>query len=59
MNEASTALSNWCTENAMSINTEKSFYQIFTLSQKQPTINLEINNYPVVQHNMQDIQECI
>jgi hypothetical protein len=35
MNEALTALGNWCNENAMTINTEKTFYQIFTLNHKK------------------------
>jgi hypothetical protein len=48
MNEALTALSNWYNENTMTINTEKTFCQILTLSHKLPTINLKINN-PVVQ----------
>jgi hypothetical protein len=47
-NEALTALSNWCNENAMTINTEEALYQIFILSHKQPTVNLKINNSPVV-----------
>jgi hypothetical protein len=34
MNEALTALSNWYNEIAMTINTKKTFYQIFTLSHK-------------------------
>jgi hypothetical protein len=33
----------------MTINTERTFYQIFTLSHKQLTINLKINNNHVVQ----------
>jgi ribonuclease HI len=48
MHEALSTLSNWCKENAMTINTEKTFYQIFTLRHKQPTISLQINNKPVV-----------
>jgi hypothetical protein len=49
MTEASTALCNWCNENAMTVNTEKTSYQIFTLSHKQPTPHLKISNTPVVQ----------
>jgi hypothetical protein len=33
----------------VTINIEKTFYQIFTLIHKQPTVNLKINNNPVVQ----------
>jgi hypothetical protein len=47
MNEALTALGNWCNENATTINTEKKFYQIFTLNHKKPTASLKINNKPV------------
>jgi hypothetical protein len=49
MNEALTTLSNWCKENATTINTEKTVYQIFTLRHKQPTISLQINTKPVAQ----------
>jgi hypothetical protein len=49
MNEAMTAFGNWCNENAMTINTEKTFYQIFTLNHKKPTASLKINNKPVVE----------
>jgi hypothetical protein len=35
MNEALTALDNWCNEDSMTINTEKTFYQIFTLNHKK------------------------
>jgi hypothetical protein len=49
MNEALTALDNWCNENAMKINTEKTFYQIFTRNHKKPTASLKINNKPVVE----------
>jgi hypothetical protein len=49
MNEALTALGNWCNENAMTIITEKTFYQIFTLNHKKPTASLKINNKPVVE----------
>jgi hypothetical protein len=49
MNEALTALGNWCNENAMTINTEKTFYQIFTLNHKIPIASLKINNKPVVE----------
>jgi hypothetical protein len=34
-NEALTALGNWCNENAMTIITEKPFYQIFTMNHKK------------------------
>jgi trans-2-enoyl-CoA reductase len=36
MNEALTALGNWCNVNAMTINTEKTFYQMLTLNHKNP-----------------------
>jgi hypothetical protein len=36
-------------KNAMAINTQKTFYQIFTMSHKKPKITLKINNKPVVQ----------
>jgi hypothetical protein len=49
MNEPLTTLGNWRNENAMTINTEKTFYQIFTLNHKKPTASLNINNNPVVQ----------
>jgi hypothetical protein len=49
MNEAMTALGNWCDKNAMTIDTEKTFCQIFTLNHKKPTASLKINNKPVVQ----------
>jgi hypothetical protein len=49
MNVTMTALGNWCNENAMTINTEKTFYQIFTLNHKKPTASLKINNKPAVQ----------
>jgi predicted DNA-binding protein (MmcQ/YjbR family) len=49
INDALTTHSNWCNENAMTINIEKTMYEIFTLSHKQPTINLKINNNAVVQ----------
>jgi hypothetical protein len=49
INEALTALGNWCNENAMTINTEKTFYQIFTLNHKKPTDSLKINNKPVAE----------
>jgi hypothetical protein len=35
MNEALTAPGNWCNENAITINTEKTFHQIFTLNNKK------------------------
>jgi hypothetical protein len=44
-----TALGNLCNENAMTVNTEKTLYQIFTLNHKKPTSSLKINNKPVVQ----------
>jgi predicted membrane-bound spermidine synthase len=49
MNETLTALSKWCNVNAMTINTDKTFYQIFTLSHKQPIINTETSNNHIVQ----------
>jgi hypothetical protein len=49
MNEALTALGNWCNENAMIIDTEKTFYQIFTLNHKNPTASLKINNKLIVE----------
>jgi hypothetical protein len=49
MNEALTAHGNWCNENAMIVNTEKTFCQIFTLNHKKPMASLNINNKPVVQ----------
>jgi hypothetical protein len=48
INEALTALDNWCNENAMIINTEKTFYQIFTLNRKKPRASLKISNKPTV-----------
>jgi hypothetical protein len=49
MNEALIALGNWCNENAMTINTEETFYQIFIMNHKKPTSTLKINNKPVVE----------
>jgi trans-2-enoyl-CoA reductase len=49
MTEVLTALGNWCNENAMTINTEKTFYQIFSLNHKKPTASLKINKKPVVE----------
>jgi hypothetical protein len=49
MNEALTARGNWCHENAMTTNTEKTFYQIFTMNHKKPTASLKMSNKPVVE----------
>jgi hypothetical protein len=46
MNEALTVLSNGCYENALAINTEKTF---FILSHKQPRLRLKISKNPFVQ----------
>jgi hypothetical protein len=49
MNEALTAFGNWCNENTMTINTEKTFYHIFKLNHKKPTASLKISNKPIVE----------
>jgi hypothetical protein len=49
MNVALTALGNWCNESAMTINSDKTFYRIFTLNHKKPIAGLKINNKPVVE----------
>jgi hypothetical protein len=54
MNEALTALGNWCNENAMTINSE-TFYQIFILNHKKPTAGLKINKKQLCKHRKQNI----
>jgi hypothetical protein len=48
-NEALTTLSTWCKKNAMTISTQKAFYQIFTVSHKEPTISQQITTKPFLQ----------
>jgi predicted mannosyl-3-phosphoglycerate phosphatase (HAD superfamily) len=43
-NEALTTLSDWYKDNAMTINTRKTFYQNFTLRHYQPTIKSITNH---------------
>jgi hypothetical protein len=43
-NEALTTLSDWYKDNAMTINTRKTFYQSFTLRYYQPTIKSITNH---------------
>jgi hypothetical protein len=49
MSEVLITISNWCNENAKTVNTEKTFCQIFTLSHKTTQNKLKIDNRPVVQ----------
>ena len=53
MTKALSSLDEWCYENDMKVNTTKTFYQIFTLQHKKPTIKIFIND---VQINQQENQ---
>ena len=44
MNDTLNILSQWAQENAMTVNTSKTYYQVFTLAHKTPKINLHLNN---------------
>ena len=46
-NEALTKLKHWSTANLMTVNTDKTNYQIFTLNHKEPAINLHYNGVPL------------
>ena len=49
MNDALRKLSSWCKENDMQVNTEKTNYQIFSLSHKTPTVSLTLDKVPITQ----------
>jgi len=55
-NEALTTLSHWYKDNAMTINTRKTFYQSFTLRHYQLIIKSIINH--LQKHTVQNTLEC-